>query len=184
MEETREVAMAYYSNSSEETKKLAKDFFHDMDKDQDGKISIKEFDEFLKEKSPRLKSVLFSEIDKDGDGFLDFEEVILFYYIAKFRRFWCDVCKTSLQGVFFTCSECFLKGSYDLCLPCYQTMKFQHEHKVFLDNYVMLDLAQNELSKKKMGDEKKEVFLVGLVDLLGLLLGLKVLRETIMEETR
>ncbi|KAL5712337.1 hypothetical protein ACHQM5_014523 [Ranunculus cassubicifolius] len=156
MEETREVALAYYTNSTEEVKIAAKGFFNNIDKDKDGKISVEEFVEFLKEKFPMLK-LKFADLDKDGNGFLDFEEFIVFYYIAKFRCYRCDVCGNPLNATFFTCRDCFkkkdAKDSYDICVGCYKEMKFNHEHKVFVDNHAMLRMSWKALKEK---DKKKE----------------------------
>ncbi|PIA49598.1 hypothetical protein AQUCO_01300408v1 [Aquilegia coerulea] len=153
MDEIREVALAYYANSSDDTKEVAKNFFNSMDIDGDGKISMNEFEEYVKKKWRRFKPELFAELDKDGDGFLDFEEVIVFYYMAKMRNSFCDgCCGEYLKNLYFTCVHCFQKKSsnqtYDLCLTCYQTKQFTHEHKVFLDNYAMLNFIWSDSKKK------------------------------------
>ncbi|KAF9612768.1 hypothetical protein IFM89_003778 [Coptis chinensis] len=144
MEEIRKVALVYYANSSDETKETVKKIFKSMDANGSGKISINEFEENVKKRWSRFKPELFTELDQDGDGLLDFEEIIVFYYMAN-----CYVQRSNNQ-------------SFDLCLNCYETKQFTHSHQIFLDNYAMLTFLWSYLKKKDSGDKAMESVLEGI----------------------
>ncbi|KDP33328.1 hypothetical protein JCGZ_12877 [Jatropha curcas] len=166
MEEISETAKAYYANLSEKQKRLAKDFFNEMDKDGDGKITFDEYEQRIKPKkgfNPIASSDFFRKLDKDGNGTLDFDEFVTLHYICATRRvFYCDECRVFLDRVYFTCVQCF-NGSgntYDLCVSCYRDKNIINHHKdaVFLDNYTMLHAKRNQnnasASKGKKGVEE------------------------------
>ncbi|KAL6185193.1 hypothetical protein ACLB2K_041327 [Fragaria x ananassa] len=114
-----------------------------MDKDGDGSITIKEFEEILTISSRHNANRLFRAMDKNGDGVLDFEEAITFYYVlCNYRMVGRDGCKDSLlTGLYFTCVDCFDHNqttTFDLCISCYRTRNYVHQHCNFLDNYALL----------------------------------------------
>ena len=145
MEEIREIAKAYYNNLTEGQKSKAKEIFLSMDLNKDGRVSVSEYVKVMGEKGFKSCSneTFFSELDKDGDGMLDFEEFKSLYYLYKSDRLvFCDGhgCRAFLKGVYFTCVDCFNKGSnsFDLCLSCFSNKNYSHKHSTILDNYMLL----------------------------------------------
>lgn len=143
MEEMREVAMAYYAKLPNDQKQLVWSFFKTLDGNGDGKVSIQEYSDFVKEtgRSKFLTPNLFKLLDKNHDGTLDFEEcVTIFYMIKSHRLVFCDGCGSYMLGIHFICVECYNvgKGTYDLCCSCYRNNNFNHVHSFFLDNYALL----------------------------------------------
>nr|XP_011463555.1 PREDICTED: uncharacterized protein LOC105351293 [Fragaria vesca subsp. vesca] len=143
MKEIRDAALAYYYNLSKEQQHEVYTFFQAMDKDGDGAITIEEFEQILTLFSRDYVNRLFRAIDKNGDGVLDFEEAITFYYVlCTYRMVNCDGCKDSLlTGLYFTCVDCFDHNqttTFDLCISCYRTRNYVHEHCNFVDNYALL----------------------------------------------
>ncbi|XP_024196488.1 uncharacterized protein LOC112199748 [Rosa chinensis] len=143
MQEIHNAALAYYHNLSDELKQKASEKFKEMDSNDNGTISIKEFRRSLG--SSEIKRC-FKLLDKTGDGKLDFNEFITLYYLVESGRgVFCDGhgCKASpfLNGLYFTCVECFHNNeaaTFDLCTSCYRDGKYVHNHASFLDNYVFL----------------------------------------------
>ncbi|EEF34013.1 calcium ion binding protein, putative [Ricinus communis] len=160
MEEISETAKAYYANLSDRQKRLGKEFFQAMDTDGDGKITLEEYAQCIKEKKG-FKTIsspdFFKKLDKDGNGTLDFDEFIIVHYICSTERvYFCDECKVFLAGVYFTCVQCF-NGSgntYDLCSSCYRDKNINH-HKdaLFLDNYTLLQAKRQQ--NKASGSQRK-----------------------------
>ncbi|XP_012077683.3 uncharacterized protein LOC105638484 [Jatropha curcas] len=160
MEEISETAKAYYANVSEKQKRLAKDLFNEMDKDGDGKITFDEYEQYIKHKKG-YKTIstpdFFKKFDEDGNGTLDFDEIVTVHYICASQRiFFCDECRVFLDGVYFTCVQCF-NGSgntYDLCISCYRDKDINH-HKdaLFLDNYTLLQ--SNRKRNNGLADQGK-----------------------------
>ncbi|KAF8388292.1 hypothetical protein HHK36_026958 [Tetracentron sinense] len=142
MDEMREAALAYYEAGSEQLKQLAWKFFRLMDIDGDGRISILEFVGFLKQRGYGVNNNnnFFKELDRDRNGYLDFNEVLVFYYIVRAKRRSCNGCKALLKGLYFTCITCFdsCHESYDLCYSCYGHGRNPHHHSLFSDNYALL----------------------------------------------
>ena len=92
-------------------------------------------------------AIFFRSLDRNGDGFLDFFEVLTFYYILKSMGVWCYFCGICLMGLYLTCVACFdnarPRGNtyYDLCSTCYEALRHQQQHphhNYFLDSYVLL----------------------------------------------
>ncbi|KAF3457821.1 hypothetical protein FNV43_RR02481 [Rhamnella rubrinervis] len=153
MEEIRETAKAYYNNLTEEQKFEAKEMFLLMDLDEDGSISASEYVKGFKSCS---NETVFEKLDENGDGMLDFEEFMSLYYLFKSNRLvFCDGhgCRAFLDGVFFTCVDCFKNASksFDLCSCCFSNKSYTHMHSTFLDNYMLL--RSIEASNKKIGEE-------------------------------
>ncbi|KAF8364774.1 hypothetical protein HHK36_033250 [Tetracentron sinense] len=116
-----------------------------MDIDGDGRISYWEFMEFLRQRGHEVnKYHSFMALDTDRNDYLDFYEVLVYYYVVKAGRRTCTECKALMKGLYFTCVTCFdsCHESYDLCSSCYRHARHVHHHTYFLDNYAML------LSKK------------------------------------
>ncbi|XP_011011795.1 PREDICTED: uncharacterized protein LOC105116247 isoform X1 [Populus euphratica] len=145
MEEIRRAAGAYYKHLPENNKEQARETFNAMDKNRDGKISVREYMDYLNEKKATdfTHQSIFSALDKDGNGSLDFNEAIVLYYIMQSgRAIICQSCKTFLAGAYFSCSECFFNDSvstYEICCECYGDNKFtHHDGAIFCDNYTLL----------------------------------------------
>ncbi|KAH7858414.1 hypothetical protein Vadar_023590 [Vaccinium darrowii] len=79
MEEMREAAMAYYARLPNDQKQLVLSFFKTLHSNGDGKASIQEYSDYVKEagRSKFLTPKLFKLLDKDDDDTLDFEECVL-----------------------------------------------------------------------------------------------------------
>ncbi|XP_010471684.1 PREDICTED: uncharacterized protein LOC104751443 isoform X2 [Camelina sativa] len=144
MEELREAAVAYYNNGTEEQKNLARQFFRAMDVDGNGRVSLREYTDFLG-KTAGLASFhpeMFPTLDQNGDGQLDFTEVLTLYYVARTHTVCCDVCLHALSGLYFTCVTCFESkcgdDTFDLCVKCYKRQAYSHPHRLFLDSNVLL----------------------------------------------
>ncbi|XP_065862955.1 uncharacterized protein [Euphorbia lathyris] len=155
MEEITNIAKAYYANFSDKQKQSVTDLFKRIDTDGDGKISLEEYEQFVKNKFKSISSAqFFKKLDKDENGTLDFEEFITLQYLYTTERVYsCDGCKVFLDGTYFTCVKCFNNVSgntYDLCCDCYGS-RIHHQHSVFLDNYTMLQTRKNKKNKSKSG---------------------------------
>ncbi|CAH2050085.1 unnamed protein product [Thlaspi arvense] len=111
MDEIREAARAYCDNFSDEQKQRASQFFQLLDADGDGRVSTREFLDFLlKEEriAPDLVPQLFQKLDANGDGVLDFWECMTLYYMTRAGRLvFCNGCGSYLDGIRFACVPCF-----------------------------------------------------------------------------
>ncbi|KAK4266234.1 hypothetical protein QN277_027184 [Acacia crassicarpa] len=154
MEEIRKAAKAVYDNWSDEEKKEMEDLFRSVDKNGDGKITLREF---MASNNNTCTAVLlrnlFELVDQNGDGILQFDEFVTLVYLASSSRPSCDGCGHFIGGLFFTCTQCYLgnKGvtdTYDLCIPCYHGGEFVHEHTDFVDNYSLLAMMRKALSSE------------------------------------
>ncbi|XP_042993070.1 uncharacterized protein LOC122319185 [Carya illinoinensis] len=145
MKEIREVAKAYYENSTEQQKKEAQDAFQKMKSENNNTISLTDFlDIFLPDSFPKSVacSLFEDQLDVNRDGILDFNEFITLFYLHQSKRLlYCHGCEKFLTGLYFTCVKCFdsTSNSYDICSLCYQNKNLQHHtDAVFLDNYALL----------------------------------------------
>ncbi|KAF2314066.1 hypothetical protein GH714_021860 [Hevea brasiliensis] len=150
MEEISETAKAYYANLSGKQKRLTTDTFQAIDANGDGKISFNEYAQYLKQKGFKILSSpdFFRKLDKDGNGALDFDEFITVHYICSSKRvYFCDECRVFLDGVYFTCVQCFNGpgNTYDLCCACYRDKDVNHKDALFLDNYTLLQARGSKI---------------------------------------
>ncbi|XP_010277739.1 PREDICTED: uncharacterized protein LOC104612120 isoform X2 [Nelumbo nucifera] len=84
MEQKRRDALTWYQGCCPQIKNLAGEFFRNMDTDGDGSISIIEFRDFLsKTEEYHYDSNIFYKLDRNRDGVLDFNEIIVFFYMTK-----------------------------------------------------------------------------------------------------
>nr|DAD22500.1 TPA_asm: hypothetical protein HUJ06_023963 [Nelumbo nucifera] len=134
-------------------KQLAKKFFEAIDSDRDGKVSMKEFEDFLQRSTKcrnyNFKPSLFTKLDNNGHDLIDFEEAIVFYYIIKWRAIFCHECGSFVEGLYFTCVECFrdkCRDTYNLCSTYFHSTKQCSEHQLLVDNYAMLQMRRQSTS--------------------------------------
>lgn len=73
--------LQYYTTkiASEEVRNLAKKTFKSIDTDGNGRISRKEFENFLRQNGEDYESDELRELDRNGDGALDFFEFLTMY---------------------------------------------------------------------------------------------------------
>jgi len=152
MEGIRKAAEAYFENQSDRKKKKARKTFNAMDKNGDGKISLREYTDHLTRKKATnfTHQNIFGALDKDGNGNLDFEEaIVLFYLMQSGRALICKSCKTFLAGAYFSCSQCFFNDSvstYEICCDCYGGKKFRHnDGHIFCDHYTLLRQSRSAI---------------------------------------
>ncbi|KAB5512122.1 hypothetical protein DKX38_029150 [Salix brachista] len=171
MEEIRRAAAAYYENLPVANKRYARYIFSSMDKNGDGQINLKEYLEYLDKdnKTALAHPSLFRALDKNNNGSLDFEEVIVLYYITQSgRALFCKSCDTFLTDVYFSCSQCFFKGdsvsTFDICCDCYGGKKFKHHGgAIFCDNYTLLSRSRRlavQASKEEQSSVVKETDMI------------------------
>jgi hypothetical protein len=155
MEEIRRAVVAYYEHLPENNKKLARKTFNAMDKNGDGKISLREYVDYLKKNKAAdfTHQSLFTVLDEDGNGSLDFEEAIVLYYIMQSgRAIICQSCKTFLAGAYFSCSQCFFNddsgSTYEICCACYGGKNYTHHgDAIFCDNYTLLRQSRSVIQE-------------------------------------
>ncbi|XP_020536693.2 uncharacterized protein LOC105638483 [Jatropha curcas] len=119
----------------------AKDGFSAMDKTGSGKVSLKEYSEYFKQRGlvELTYPDLFKALDTNGDGRLDFDEYITVYYLCMNNKLiYCGECGVFLSGSYMSCRQCFNNGSgdpYNICYDCYSRNNIDH-HKdaTFVDN--------------------------------------------------
>jgi len=151
MEGIRQAAVAYYEHLPEEKMKSAEDTFRAMDKNGDGKISLREYVDYLTNSNNAVFTHpnIFRALDKDNNGSLDFGEAIVLYYILfSGRALLCKCCDTFLADVYFSCFQCFCldesPSTYDLCCACYRGKRFtHHDDAIFWDNYTLLSQSRS-----------------------------------------
>ncbi|KAH6829936.1 hypothetical protein C2S53_020189, partial [Perilla frutescens var. hirtella] len=149
MEELREIAKSYYDEGSTEVQTKATLFFESMDGDDDKRVNLEEFLEFMRSQgyNHMRNNSFFRLLDRDGNGSLDFTDVMTLYYIIKSGRPFCDCCANFISGVFFTCVRCHNaspRSSFNICHPCHKSRTSGHSHDggraFFLDNYTLLQV--------------------------------------------
>ncbi|KAL5727428.1 hypothetical protein ACHQM5_000627 [Ranunculus cassubicifolius] len=149
MEGIREMALAYYANSSDDCKETVKNIFNSLGGNKNGLVRSSEVQRYLEKNMPAFRLELLRELDGDRDGCLDFEKFVTFYYMVTVRNLFCDSCELYLKEEYYTCVKCFLDQSNDrtcnICLTCHQTKQYDNTgNHSFLDNYNMLNSLQTE----------------------------------------
>ncbi|KAL7251373.1 hypothetical protein ACSBR1_013251 [Camellia fascicularis] len=156
----REIADIYYKTSTPSTdlQQLARDFFKSIDYDDDGKVSLCEFLNCMKEKgfTNMGNRSVFDALDVNRNGSLEFMQVMALYYIIKSGRPFCGGCGNFIPGIFFSCSICFDNedDTFSVCPMCFRNgnKSYIHKHKPihFLDNFALLEAKR----KKAMATRK------------------------------
>ncbi|KAK6914170.1 EF-hand domain [Dillenia turbinata] len=148
----RETAMAYYNGGSEELKQDIKKIFNELDKDRDGRISLRELRNGYK-----CRNEEFVRCDGDNNGTLDFQEFITFYFANKISWRWCDGCGVILT-TFFACVRCFDGSSpFNLCCECYGGRTFTHNHSDFVDNHTLLGQQRQSSPERDPMESLREI---------------------------
>ncbi|MBO0206289.1 EF-hand domain-containing protein, partial [Vibrio alginolyticus] len=72
-----------YNNGSNEQQNLSWQFFRAMDVNGDGRVSLQEYTDFLRQTAGLawVHPEMFRELDRNGDGQLDFWEVLTLYFV-------------------------------------------------------------------------------------------------------
>ena len=169
MEELYKNARAYYEAAPEKIRRLANEFFAEMDRDGDRKVKLHEYLPFMKARgyaqmsNPRF----FSMLDIGEKGYLQFWDVMALYYIVISGRPFCDGCGVFVIGTFFTCMKCFndskavisttsctssTNSTFNICSGCFQKGSYIHDHKEFLDNFLLLQFGRVGASLKEQHD--------------------------------
>lgn len=143
MEDLVKTARLYYDKSYSDIQDAAKEFFHALDSNKDGKVSLQEFLWFMRQQGHvKLRSSnFFKELDKEGKGLLGIDEVMAVYYIIKSGRPFCGGCGDFIPAMYFTCSKCFHNGNnfFCVCPKYFKKEAYDHEHFTFIDNYALLE---------------------------------------------
>ncbi|ESR33029.1 hypothetical protein CICLE_v10005927mg [Citrus x clementina] len=147
MEALRKVALAYYNSGTDQERSLFNQFFQSMDKDGNGRVSYREYSDFMSQKAhdENMRTrYFFNQLDIDRSGGLDFNEVLTLYYILKSGRPICGQCKIFITNEYFACMKCFETGSaaYSICLECFRakgSLNHNHVRFNFVDNFSLLE---------------------------------------------
>ncbi|XP_058106561.1 uncharacterized protein LOC131249826 [Magnolia sinica] len=167
MEGIREAALVHFDNASPLERDRMVAMFLSMDTDEDGRISKTEFQELMNKYMPTNEiSWLFNELDQDGSGSLEFGEFKTYYY-AIISRPVCDCCKELVAGLYYCCVRCWemhLSDVHDLfqpfqvCVQCFLSKLFQHDHTEFLDHHVLFRSKEiSALTREKKVKENLEM---------------------------
>ncbi|XVF66380.1 hypothetical protein PTKIN_Ptkin10aG0031200 [Pterospermum kingtungense] len=154
MEKLHEIAKAHFVAASEDTKRKAADFFKEMDKDSNGKVSLHEFLEIMKKKGHKglRNKDLFKKLCRRDSKNLEFMDAITLCYIILSGRSFCDGCDEFIDGTSFCCTECFYKSEdkYCLCIDCFNDKKYHkvHPHTKFLDEVSLLEQQRRKHASK------------------------------------
>ncbi|XP_022761178.1 uncharacterized protein LOC111307426 [Durio zibethinus] len=155
MEELREIAKAYLDAASLDMQKEAQNFFNEMDSNLDGKVSLQEFLDFMREEQYQelRSSDLFKQLCRGNSETLEFMDVMTLYYIIRSGRPFCDACNQFIKDTYFCCTKCFHSSNenYRLCFQCFQGKKYitgsqSHRHQ-FVDNFTLLELKRKDALK-------------------------------------
>ncbi|KAK3417168.1 hypothetical protein EUGRSUZ_H02908 [Eucalyptus grandis] len=116
--ELREAASAHYDGLTDDQKEEATRLFNNMDKNEDGDISIDEFKTFLSVAG--LHNVnpdnLFAKLDKDGSKSLSFEELKTFSYVLchdEYKHLLIDKPSTDVRGQEASIAPGTVRGAND-----------------------------------------------------------------------
>ncbi|KDP33329.1 hypothetical protein JCGZ_12878 [Jatropha curcas] len=161
MEKIRLDASAYYRNLATADKQMAINGFNLMDKTGNGKISLRRYSEYFKQRGlvELTYPEFFKALDSNGDDRLDFDEFITVYYLCMNNKLiFCEECMVFLSGSYMSCLQCFNSGSepYNVCCACYRKNNIDH-HKdaTFVDNQKLKNSANNNGSAgQSFGSEK------------------------------
>ncbi|KDP33330.1 hypothetical protein JCGZ_12879 [Jatropha curcas] len=148
MEKIRLDASAYYRNLPPAEKQRVKIGFSALDKTGSGKVSLKQYSEYFKQRGlvELTYPYLFKALDTNGDGRLDFNEYITVYYLCMNNKMiFCEECGVFLSGSYMSCLQCFDNDSgdpYNICYDCYNRNNIDH-HKdaTFVDDIKLQCLA-------------------------------------------
>ena len=151
VEEMAPFAEMYYELGGEDVRESATEFLESMDVDGDGRVSLTDYLSFMDEGPLRHQKWFNALAEGAGRGrdSLGPRDVRPLYYMLKSGRPFCMGlgCQNFVGGVYFTCVNCF-HGShsfFSVCLQCYESNRFRHEHTKFLDNFALLEAKRTKL---------------------------------------
>lgn len=166
VEDLTAIAKSYYNAGSSESQAVAQEFFKSLDTDGDGRVDLSELLEHTRQEghTQMRNPQFFRLLDKDNSGTLDFDESVTLYYIVKSGRPFCDYCGEFIQGIYFSCVECYEnhpKSPFNLCLDCYGSSKCSHNHSgkraLFMDNYMLLESKRGSRETRVLDEHEKEM---------------------------
>ncbi|CAN6551910.1 unnamed protein product [Malus baccata var. baccata] len=144
MEDLRQTAFAYYKHASTDDQRLVDEFFYEMDLDENDRVSLQEFTEYM-ERHGDYKHLCNSLFFDEGHEELDFMDVMTLLYIIYSGRPFCNgQCKKFIKGVYFACVKCYddyatdATNTFNVCPACYADGKYGHGHDKFLDSFLLL----------------------------------------------
>ncbi|XP_039172277.1 uncharacterized protein LOC104414416 isoform X10 [Eucalyptus grandis] len=116
--ELREAASAHYDGLTDDQKEEATRLFNNMDKNEDGDISIDEFKTFLSVAGLQAFNPdnLFAKLDKDGSKSLSFEELKTFSYVLshdEYKHLLIDKPSTDVRGQEASIAPGTVRGAND-----------------------------------------------------------------------
>ncbi|KAL9390958.1 hypothetical protein Peur_014878 [Populus x canadensis] len=153
MDELHKIARAYYTTANEESKSQGKRIFNSIDHDGNRRITIQEYLPYMKRNghTKMANRPFFDYLNESRTGKLEFMEVMTLFYIIKSGRKFCDGCDGLLKGTFFSCTDCFDLDdeSFNLCSECFTESSYVHDHRHFLDNYIILENMKMTLAEKE-----------------------------------
>ncbi|TQE09559.1 hypothetical protein C1H46_004778 [Malus baccata] len=134
MEDLRQTAFAYYKHASTDDQRLVDEFFYEMDLDENDRVSLQEFTEYMERHGDykHLCNSLFST--KDMKSLISWTG----------RPFCNGQCKKFIKGVYFACVKCYddyatdATNTFNVCPACYADGKYGHGHDKFLDSFLLL----------------------------------------------
>ncbi|KAK9906027.1 hypothetical protein M0R45_000106 [Rubus argutus] len=136
MEDLRQTALAYYQDAPEDMRPAVEHFFQEMDRDAKDRVSRQDFLEYMK-------------MDEDCAHMSNHSG----------RPFCNGHCKNFIKGSYFTCVKCYDNSSdtFNVCAACYLDGKYVHQHRNFLDNYLLPEAKRREALSLKLQREASSI---------------------------
>ena len=151
MEDLRHTAYACHEAAKEELDEAINAFFDEMDTNRDKRISFDEFKRYMKTVDCERygsKRHFFDKLTRHNNDYLEYCDVVMLLYIVNCGRPFCQECERFIEGLYFTCVQCFEKeGDYafNFCPSCYYINKnHDHCHKEFMDPISLLRLKKKK----------------------------------------
>ncbi|KAJ8445046.1 hypothetical protein Cgig2_022566 [Carnegiea gigantea] len=162
LDDVKQAAKAYFQKCSPSTQESIKNWYRQLDIDQDNKAKASEVFNILTEKKGCDKVVLghFISQTMTWDNPLHLDQVLALYYVSKSLVKFCRNCNTFLRSFYFVCLSCFTneEEEFSLCPKCLEDGKTCEKagHIRFLDNHALLRLyhvSQVKATKGQMPEK-------------------------------
>lgn len=163
MEELRETAFAYYRDAPKDMQLSVEHFFREMDRDAKDRVSRQDFLEYMKmdEDCAHMSNHSFFDALKteESEELVFMDVVTLFYILYSGRPFCNGHCKNFIKGSYFTCVKCYDNSTdtFNVCASCYLDRKYVHQHRNFLDNYLLPEAKRREALSLKLQQEASSI---------------------------